>query len=201
LLAALATGAVGAVALARSDISDTLPGVAIAISLVPPLAVVGLTLEAGQYDEARGALLLFVTNVTAILASGVVVMALYRVHTRAPKPGGEARYLSRRGAVVAIATLVVVVAIPLAITSRQLTRASLDQAKVQAVVDPWAKAAKWAVVSVTPVPDGILVRATGPLPEPSTKDLRIAFDAKGLADTAIHLELIPADTIDLPAHG
>src|SRR2546421_10301135 len=32
LVAALATGAVGSVALARSDISDTLPGVAIAIS-------------------------------------------------------------------------------------------------------------------------------------------------------------------------
>ena len=47
LIAALATGAVGSVALARSDISDTLPGVAIAISLVPPLAVVGLTLESG----------------------------------------------------------------------------------------------------------------------------------------------------------
>ncbi|HZE06846.1 MAG TPA: DUF389 domain-containing protein, partial [Solirubrobacteraceae bacterium] len=41
LVAALATGAVGSVALARSDISDTLPGVAIAISLVPPLCVVG----------------------------------------------------------------------------------------------------------------------------------------------------------------
>src|SRR5579871_4640877 len=34
LLAALATGAVGSFALVRSDISDTLPGVAIAISLV-----------------------------------------------------------------------------------------------------------------------------------------------------------------------
>ena len=47
LLAAVATGVVGAFALVRSDVSDTLPGVAIAISLVPPLAVVGLTLEAG----------------------------------------------------------------------------------------------------------------------------------------------------------
>jgi uncharacterized hydrophobic protein (TIGR00271 family) len=37
LLAALATGAVGSVALVRRDISDTLPGVAIAISLMPPL--------------------------------------------------------------------------------------------------------------------------------------------------------------------
>jgi uncharacterized hydrophobic protein (TIGR00271 family) len=52
LVAALATGAVGSVALARSDISDTLPGVAIAISLVPPLAVVGLTLESGAPHQS-----------------------------------------------------------------------------------------------------------------------------------------------------
>ncbi|HEY7101840.1 MAG TPA: DUF389 domain-containing protein, partial [Mycobacteriales bacterium] len=53
LLAALATGAVGSVALIRSDISDTLPGVAIAISLVPPLSVVGLTLRADLTAAAR----------------------------------------------------------------------------------------------------------------------------------------------------
>jgi hypothetical protein len=65
LVAALATGAVGSVALARSDISDTLPGVAIAISLVPPLAVAGLTLESGVPSQSLGAFLLFVTNVAA----------------------------------------------------------------------------------------------------------------------------------------
>ena len=80
LVAALATGAVGSVALARSDISDTLPGVAIAISLVPPLAVVGLTLESGAPRESLAAFVLFITNVAAILASGIVVMGLYRVH-------------------------------------------------------------------------------------------------------------------------
>src|SRR3954462_14039380 len=74
LLAALATGAVGSIALARDDIADPLPGVAIAISLVPPLAVVGLTLESGETDQALGALLLFTTNVSAILAAGLVVM-------------------------------------------------------------------------------------------------------------------------------
>ncbi len=84
LLAALATGAVGSVALIRSDISDTLPGVAIAISLVPPLSVVGLTLESGVYGEARGALLLFLANVSAILATGVLVMALYGLLSAVP---------------------------------------------------------------------------------------------------------------------
>ena len=90
LLAALATGAVGAIALARFDISDTLPGVAIAISLVPPLAVVGLTLEAGATDEALGALLLFGVNVAAILLSGVIVMAVVLF-----APGGLAGCLHR----------------------------------------------------------------------------------------------------------
>ncbi len=74
LVAALATGAVGSVALARSEISDTLPGVAIAISLVPPLAVAGLTLQSGSPGQCLGALLLLATNVVAILASGIVVM-------------------------------------------------------------------------------------------------------------------------------
>ena len=97
LVAALATGAVGAFALVRADVSDTLPGVAIAISLVPPLAVVGLTLEAGADGQARGALLLFLTNVAAILVSGLVVMALYRVRRTVigagvdlrPRPPGD----------------------------------------------------------------------------------------------------------------
>ncbi|MGB0093832.1 MAG: DUF389 domain-containing protein, partial [Solirubrobacteraceae bacterium] len=54
LIAALATGAVGSFALVRDDVSDTLPGVAFAISLVPPLAVVGLTLESGAPKQALG---------------------------------------------------------------------------------------------------------------------------------------------------
>ena len=86
-LVALATGVVGSFALVRRDISDTLPGVAIAISLVPPLAVVGLTLESGAPDQARGALLLFITNVAAILATGVIVMALFGVHRFGPEQG------------------------------------------------------------------------------------------------------------------
>jgi uncharacterized membrane protein len=80
LVAALATGAVGSVALARPDISDTLPGVAIAISLVPPLAVADLTLQSGAPSQSLGALLLFATNVAAILASGIVVTAFLAEH-------------------------------------------------------------------------------------------------------------------------
>ena len=128
LVAALATGAVGAFALTRSDVSDTLPGVAIAISLVPPLAVVGLTLESGAPDQAAGALLLFVTNVSAILASGVVVMALYHVYEHLPTPGAMTRYVNRQGRRSGrVAVMVVLVMVPLAATSTRIGQATLDE--------------------------------------------------------------------------
>ena len=44
LISAVATGFAGSVAFARRDVAAVLPGVAIAISLVPPLAVVGVCL-------------------------------------------------------------------------------------------------------------------------------------------------------------
>ncbi|HSO64476.1 MAG TPA: DUF389 domain-containing protein, partial [Ornithinibacter sp.] len=47
LVAAVATGFAGAVGLSRRDVAAVLPGVAIAISLVPPLAVVGVCLGEG----------------------------------------------------------------------------------------------------------------------------------------------------------
>ena len=70
LAAALATGLAGAFAIGRKDVSDTLPGVAIAISLVPPLTNAGILLSTGRADLAMGSLLLFVTNYFAILITG-----------------------------------------------------------------------------------------------------------------------------------
>jgi uncharacterized membrane protein len=44
LMIALASGAAGAYAVSRKDVSAALPGVAIAAALVPPLGVVGVGL-------------------------------------------------------------------------------------------------------------------------------------------------------------
>ena len=100
LIAALATGTVGAFALVRSDISDTLPGVAIAISLVPPLAVVGLLLSVQRYSDAAGAALLFGTNVAAIIATGAAVFLGYRIRQVALEGGHPVGHLRGRSLVV-----------------------------------------------------------------------------------------------------
>ena len=77
LIAALASGAAGAFCMSREDISDSLAGVAIAISLVPA-AVRGGPEPAGgpSWDDAAGALLLFVTNFLSILLAGGAVLAI-----------------------------------------------------------------------------------------------------------------------------
>jgi uncharacterized hydrophobic protein (TIGR00271 family) len=74
LLVALAAGAAGALGTARQDVSAALPGVAVAVALVPPLAAVGACLELGRGDLASGAFLLFVTNLVAIVMAGIVVL-------------------------------------------------------------------------------------------------------------------------------
>ena len=196
LVAALATGAVGSVALARSDISDTLPGVAIAISLVPPLAVVGLTLESGAPHQALGAFLLFTTNVVAILASGIVVMALYRAYR--PLGQATASTFHRVGAIAVIAGLLLAVIVPLSINSDQINKTTVRQRDVQAVADHWASEADWSVAGVTAEGEEVLVEATGPNPAPSLAQFRQELDAAGLTGLDVRVHLTVASYQPLP---
>jgi uncharacterized hydrophobic protein (TIGR00271 family) len=196
LLAALATGAVGAFALVRQDISDTLPGVAIAISLVPPLAVVGITLEAGAEGQAGGALLLFLTNVGAILLSGLAVMALYRVrrtaHREAPPAGG-------RVSVAVVVAFVVILIVPLSASSGRIARYAFRVSDVTAAAQSWADPAGWRIVSVDVANDAVVVHAAGGLPVPEPRALRAALDDAGLGEVDVRLILTPEDRVELPA--
>jgi uncharacterized hydrophobic protein (TIGR00271 family) len=197
LVAALATGAVGSFALVRSDVSDTLPGVAIAISLVPPLAVVGLTLESGRPHQSSGAMLLFLTNVAAILLSGLVVMAVYRVRAVAMKDRARSR-LSSRAATFVVVGAVIALVIPLAAASERITTEALDRADVTPVARAWAGERGWEIVQVDSQQGGVLVRASGPLPIPDPQTFRAALNARGLRSVSVRLELVPSVRTDLP---
>ncbi len=197
LLAALATGAVGAFALVRSDVSDTLPGVAIAISLVPPLAVVGLTLESGASGQSVGALLLFLTNVGAILLSGLIVMSLYRVFQVAV-PSGERGGVPRRLATGLVVVFVLLLCVPLSITTVNESRDEVDRANVTPVAQRWARTAGWRIVSVASGTSGVEVQAEGGLPAPDPQALRHQLDAAGLSNLHVVVLLVPSEQVDLP---
>ena len=64
---ALASGFIGAYATARKDIPAALAGVAIAAALMPPVCTIGLGLAYQNTALARGATLLFITNIISII--------------------------------------------------------------------------------------------------------------------------------------
>lgn len=204
LLAALATGIVGAFAMVRYDISDTLPGVAIAISLVPPLAVVGLTLESGQPDQALGALLLFGTNVTAIIATGTLVFLAYRIRQVAVEVGEHVGKL-RAGTIAVVIGALVVLAVPLAIGSTVVVQKEILTAQATPVVRQVAEQQGWEVQTIDLRQGALNVvvlaaategAATAELVQQS--GLRRELDAQGLAELEVVVTMIRGGSLTLP---
>jgi uncharacterized hydrophobic protein (TIGR00271 family) len=72
---AVFSGLVGAVVTVqrRSRLSAAIPGVAIAVALIPPLAVAGFGVGVGRGDLIRGSLLLYAANLAGIVLSGMAV--------------------------------------------------------------------------------------------------------------------------------
>ena len=80
---AVCSGLVGAVVtVARGNrLSAAIPGVAVAVALIPPLAVAGFGMAAGwRTDVVWGALLLLGANLAGIVLSGVLVFLLIGMH-------------------------------------------------------------------------------------------------------------------------
>lgn len=182
----------------RRDISDTLPGVAIAISLVPPLTVVGITLSSGAYQQSLGAFLLFATNVSAIWAVGVVTMALFKVQRLDPtdeevQPGT----VNRREAYVIFAVSIVIIGAILTQSSWSAARSSRNEATIGDVVADWGAPTGWEVVHVETAPDVVTVRLEGPLPPPERGTLRSDLEDAGIDPTTVEIDLVPRYTITM----
>ena len=199
LVAALATGAVGAFAMVRTDVSDTLPGVAIAISLVPPLAVVGLTLESGSPGQALGALLLFGTNVTAIIATGMVIFLSYKVRPAAAAIGVRVGRL-HGGALITALGSVAVIAIPLTTGSAVVLQQELILSRAAPAANAWAEAQGWQISDISFRQGTLRVIALGPPPSIQEVGLRERLDQAGLADVDARITLVLGGSRDLPGH-
>lgn len=164
LLAALATGLVGAIAITRRDVGDVLPGVAIAISLVPPLAVTGVCLGSGEPALGLGALVLFASNVVAMIitATVVLVVAGYR-------PSTAHRDRRHRGAYVLLGVTLCVVAVPMVVNS--LT--TLWAAQITTATENWLRESpRNDVTSVTWQGHVATIAVFGPEVLPPLEDLR-----------------------------
>jgi uncharacterized hydrophobic protein (TIGR00271 family) len=145
LITALASGAAGAYITLREEIADSMGGVAIAISLVPPLCVVGIALSQGNWGAAGGAMLLFLTNFLAILLAGGIVFQLSGLG-RLAISGDLVR--TRRNAFIVVIVATLLVAVPLTITSYQVVDDALENKSATSVADEWLVDTNYQVVNV-----------------------------------------------------
>ncbi|WP_024852184.1 TIGR00341 family protein [Hydrogenovibrio kuenenii] len=76
LAVAIFSGIAGAYANARSEVAKSMAGVAIAVALVPPLAVSGIGIGWHDFAVFYGAFLLFVTNLVGIILAAALTFLL-----------------------------------------------------------------------------------------------------------------------------
>lgn len=197
LMVALAAGGAGAFALSHPRVSNSLPGVAIAVALVPPLAVVGSSLQAGQWAFAGGAMLLFLTNLVGIIvAAGIVYVLSGYSPWSLVEEGGES--IKRSLGLIGVSLLLV--ALPLAMIGNEL----LSETTRGKVVDD--AVAEWLVDSpeVTPMRSTIrgrevtlVVTAPGEIPDPQDLADQLADDLGGPVELTV--DVVPETTYEVSA--
>ncbi len=133
LFIAFLSGLAGTLALRAGNTSYTiLPGVAIAVAVIPPLAVVGYALSTHHWTMAWGGFLLFVTNLVSIMLSAALVFRLMGFRPHEATEEGEIK-LRKRMAVSAL--VLAVLAVPLVQTLRNAVGQIRTRSAIQRVLD------------------------------------------------------------------
>ncbi|MEY2975632.1 MAG: hypothetical protein RIR49_2052 [Actinomycetota bacterium] len=168
LIVAIAAGAAGAYAIAHEDVSATLPGVAVAVALVPPLATTGILIESGELVLAEGSALLFLTNLFAIAFSALATLLLTGVI-----PTVRFFFRDRRMAFTVVGIVIATIGIAIPLTGRSLDAAasSRQQSEILAEIDIWLGGIDLDVTGLDVIGDRVTVELTGLAEPPEAFDL------------------------------
>lgn len=172
MLIALAAGAAGAYANVNDRVSDSIAGVAIAVALVPPLGVVGLTLQAGMIDESMGALLLFLTNLVSIVlaAAGVFFITGY-----APIRGLQEDRETITSLLRTVVLAAIVILIPLVLTAENILTDTSHQGEAADEVHAWLEGTTLSAIRIEVDGNVVSVFLTGPDEVPAIDPLQTAL--------------------------
>ncbi|MEQ8437726.1 MAG: DUF389 domain-containing protein [Ilumatobacter fluminis] len=187
MLIAIAAGGAGAYGLSRPDVSDALPGVAIAISLVPPLAVSGIGISQGDATAASGALLLFGTNAVAILLVGGFTFVVTGVVPTYRVAEGQRRVTTSLAAVIALAAMVVGA---LLLNGQQAATDLVNRSTLETTVDEWLDDSGPRVLSITNDRNHVDVDLVGELDDvPDVDDLAADLTEALGRDTTVDVRI------------
>lgn len=120
---AIFSGMAGAYAYARESIMKSMPGVAIAVALVPPLCVVGIGIGWWDWYVISGAALLFITNLVGIaLAAAMTFLVL-----------GYAPIIKARRGLTLSLVLMLAIAVPLTWSFKSMYSVWQVEQKIEAL--------------------------------------------------------------------
>jgi uncharacterized hydrophobic protein (TIGR00271 family) len=79
---ALISGIAVSYALVKPNLSETLPGVAVSVALIPPLSVIGIGIAKFNWEVVAGSSVLFLINVVGIVFASMVSFSLMDVNKK-----------------------------------------------------------------------------------------------------------------------
>ena len=82
LMVAVVAGAAVSFALAQPEWSETLPGIAISVALIPPLAVVGTGIAMFDMTVIKGSLVMLLMNLVGIVFSAMISFSLMNLYEK-----------------------------------------------------------------------------------------------------------------------
>ncbi len=199
---ALAAGAAGAFATVNSRVASSIAGVAIAVALVPPLAVVGINLQAGFYADGAGALLLFLTNLVSIQLAAVLVLFISGYSSLDRMVAYRGRIANTFGALIAIALMIL---LPLVLAVQSVLVSAQRSSTAQQTATTWLEDAEateaLSLDSVTVEGDLVRVAISGSRALPSVEVLGSQMAEALGPQTTTSVEFTPATTITYQPNG
>lgn len=175
--------------------ADSLPGVAIAIALVAPLAVMGISLSQGQWSFAWGAMLLFLTNFLSILLAGGGTLALLGLSAASTK---ELHTNARRKAFTYIAIGILLVAIPLALTSARVARESNAEYHTRQLARAWLSQSDFDISRIEADGNQVEVIISGSGDPPALPDLGTDLQTMLGSDARVKVKIVPSQILIYP---
>ncbi len=131
VLIAFIGGGIGMIGATRRQVSNVVPGVAIATALMPPLCTAGFGLATGNWAYFGGALYLFTINSVFIAFASLSVVKLLRLPAHAIARGAHWRTRAL------IAATVVITAIPSAFLALDLVQQKWFEQSAQRILDAY----------------------------------------------------------------
>ena len=178
LLIALAAGSAGAYTITRKETS-AIPGVAVAVALLPPLASAGILVTSGEFELATRAVVLFLTNLIAMVLAGALTFLAVGV-SPATQRKKSANFAKSQIGLFLVLTLAV--CIPLWFYSDKVIFNAHYQAAKSEILQKWLRDNRLELTDVDILRETrtLYLSLEGPSPPVSIGDLHEQFmEARG----------------------